>query len=677
MFRIVAVLLSLSPILIGEAICRLAGYGGYPPVLKKMKEYRGTQYVGTFQPGINTFFWQNLSTTGSMEEHVFVTPKPKGRTRIMTFGGSAMRGFPQPKPLVSTSFLEAMLKDLWPGRDLEVLNFGTTAVASFPVMYILDEALEYEPDLVIIYSGNNEFYGACGVASLHAFGQSTWTMKAARAFRKTGLGQWFADVRTRQAPEAAPADDDRAKSLMECVIADGRIGPDDARRAAAADNLRNHLTTMVAACTARDVPVIICTLPANERDMAPLGRDLEPTLDAAALKRFEASLADAVRLMPTSPAEAIKPLEDAVSLDPQHARAHHLLGRCLTALGRDDDALSHYKRALELDPMPWRAPGTLSDVVRRVANDGGAILCDLEADFREASPGGATGWELMDDHVHPTLRGQALIAESLIKRMSQLTGPLRVDRATAAQQPTWDVYAKRLGENEYDRFGVEHRMRTLFRAPFYAESNPEALARSERLCAEYEKGFSESEIEAIRYWQKPETHSGGFRPITGFVGAVLMSEGQFEKADRILSIARRSVAEYSLWNLELTWRELMARRRLRSELSADDIALAKAMIDDGETMYRATGVRNAELSRHLGLVYHLVGDHTRAIPDLNTALKSVVDMSGFEVVQALVDSLVRTGQTDSAIRVLKSPVKDPRLSQACQTLLMRLQSSGS
>lgn len=673
LFRIVAVTLSLSPILIGEMSCRFAGYGGYPPVLKRMKAYRGTQYVGTFQPGLNTFFWQNLSATGGMEEHVFVTPKPKGRTRIMTFGGSAMRGFPQPRPLVSTSFLHAMLEDVWPDRDVEVLNFGTTAVASFPVMYILDEALEYEPDLVIIYSGNNEFYGACGVASLHAFGQSTWSMQAARAMRKTGLGQWIAEVSTRKTA-AAPADSKQAKSLMETVIADGQIGPDDARRAAAADNLRNHLTSMVEACRSRGVPVIICTLPANERDMAPLGKDFELPPDESESKRFVESLAIAERLVIETPADAVAPFEAALSLNPRHARAHFKLARCYSALGRDDDALANYVRAQELDPMPWRAPGSLSAVVRDVAADRGAILCDLVRTFRSASPGGAIGWELMDDHVHPTLRGQALIAESLVNCMTQLPGNVRVDPAAIEKLSGWKTYAKALGENEYDRFGVQHRMRTLFRAPFYAESNPDALARAERLCVEYQTGFSESELNAIKYWQDPQTHSGGFRPITGFVGAVQMSEGQFEKADRVLSIARRSVAEYSLWNLELTWRVLMARRRLHASLTPADIELAKEMIEDGETMYRATGIRSLELCRHLGLAYHLIGDYNRAVKDLKKALEFVVDMTGFEVVQGLVDSLVRTGQADKAIRVLNSPVKDPQLAQACRSLLMRLQS---
>lgn len=675
LFRLIALSLALSPVLIGEVICRIAGYGGYPPVFKALRTYHGEQYVGTYQPGINTFFWQNLSSTGSMEEQVFLSPRPKGVTRIMAFGGSAMRGFPQPPTLVSTSFLRAMLTDLWPGRNVEVLNFGTTAIASFPVMHILEEAVEYEPDLVIIYSGNNEFYGADGVASLHSFGQSTFAMSTLRSLRATGLGQWITDVITsRQANTATAGSDGRQRSLMESVIADGQIGPDDVRRRHASMNLENHLTAMVNACHDRGIPVILCTLPVNERDMRPLGEDSPRELTGDEQKRLSELLGAAEAGLVDRPAESAKSARDAIAMSAGNARAHYLLGRSLMAQGQDAEALQQFRASVELDPMPWRAPPSLSDVVRRVASDHGAILCDLEKSFEAASPHSAIGWELMDDHVHPSLRGQALVAQTMLHAMTRLKPPLLVTDEAIAKLPKWDVYAAKLGANEFDQFGVEHRLRTLFRAPFYAHSNPEALARTEAHCAELLKGFTQSEIGAIEYWQKPETHSGGFRPITGFVGAVLLSEGKNEAADRLLSIARRCVPRYSLWNLELTWKMLTARRKLRNTPSAEDKSVIKEMIADGETMYRATGIRNAELCRHLGLAYHLQGDYQQAVTDLNTALQSVTDMSGFEVVQALVDSLIRTNQQERAIRVLRSSIQDPALAAACQKLLGQIES---
>ena len=66
------------------------------------------------------------------------------------------------------AFLQLMLQDAWPDRRVEVINLGTTAIASFPVLGITTEALDYEPDLVVVYTGHNEFFGTYGVASVAA-----------------------------------------------------------------------------------------------------------------------------------------------------------------------------------------------------------------------------------------------------------------------------------------------------------------------------------------------------------------------------------------------------------------------------------------------------------------------------------------------------------------------------
>jgi lysophospholipase L1-like esterase len=263
----------LVPLLVGEAVCRFKGYGGYPPVLQVLAKIGERTYIGTNQAGLSTFFLQNRTVPGSMEEQVFTMPRGPNTVRIFALGESAMRGYPQPTTLAATSFLQAMLSDAWPGRQVEVLNLGTTALASFPLMYFADEVLQYQPDLVIVYAGNNEFYGAHGVASVHAFGQSTTAMRLLRMARRSALAQWLTDLATR--PSAAPLrGSERLPTLMEQVIADNQIGPADARRGRAARNLENHLTYVVQQCRARGVPVLLCTLPANERDLAPIGDDV-------------------------------------------------------------------------------------------------------------------------------------------------------------------------------------------------------------------------------------------------------------------------------------------------------------------------------------------------------------------------------------------------------------------
>src|SRR5439155_15127526 len=111
---------------------------------------------------------------------------------------------------------------------------------------------------------NNEFYGAYGVASLHRAGTSPAGMRLVRAARGLGLGQWLEGLMAPPVSETAG----RALRVMEAVAGDRQIGPDDPLRRAAARTLRAHLAEMVALCGRRRVPVIVCTVPVNERGLA-------------------------------------------------------------------------------------------------------------------------------------------------------------------------------------------------------------------------------------------------------------------------------------------------------------------------------------------------------------------------------------------------------------------------
>ncbi|MCP4590361.1 MAG: hypothetical protein GY842_06440 [bacterium] len=668
-FRLIALGVPLVPLLIGEAICRCNGYGGYPPVLRVLGTHQGRTYVGSNQPGLSTFFFQNLTTPGSMEEQVFTVPKEPDTVRIFMLGGSAARGYPHLRMLAASSFLETMLGDLWPERQVEVLNLGTTAIASFPVMYILDEVLRLDPDLVILYSGNNEFYGAHGVASVHSFGSSTTAMRVFRFARRFALVQWLTDVATR--PEGKPGSGEDTRPLMERVIADQQLGPDDRRRTAAADNLENHLTRMAHACRNARVPVVVCTLPANERDLAPIGEDVSAPLPEQERARFENLLEQGRATLNADAEMALAAFDSARSLDEHSAALHFWRGRSLTALDRHAEASEEYTQAKDLDTMPWRAPNSLNEAVRRAAKDG-ALLCDLEAAFRQASPGGAIGWELMDDHVHPSLRGQALIAETLLRTMSKLAEPLHVDPAEAAKLSTWQTYVRRLGNSRFDRYGTAHRMVSLLRAPFYRRNNTAALERFEAICAKYEAQMSPAELDAVRRWQNPHAHRGGHFPISAMVGEAAMAEGEYAEAERLLVIAQRAVPPYSIWRLRFSWKVLCCRGRLISYRTNADLDLAREMIDLGETYMAVTGVAPAAVHRYVGLAANLLGRHEAAIAHLSVAARQVTAPEGFEVIRALADSLVSTDQLDRARRLLQSPVRHPDLRRQCRRFLAEI-----
>lgn len=76
---------------------------------------------------------------------------PKGRRlRVLLFGGSNTQGFPE-------GHLEQSLNRRAPEPGYEVINLGRAGYGSERVRILVRQARVLEPDIVVIYSGHNEF----------------------------------------------------------------------------------------------------------------------------------------------------------------------------------------------------------------------------------------------------------------------------------------------------------------------------------------------------------------------------------------------------------------------------------------------------------------------------------------------------------------------------------------
>ena len=77
--------------------------------------------------------------------------------RIFCLGGSTVQGRPYSVETSFTTWLELNIRAALPGTDSEVINCGGISYASYRLVPIMQELLNYEPDLFIIYTGHNEF----------------------------------------------------------------------------------------------------------------------------------------------------------------------------------------------------------------------------------------------------------------------------------------------------------------------------------------------------------------------------------------------------------------------------------------------------------------------------------------------------------------------------------------
>ena len=79
--------------------------------------------------------------------------------RIFCLGESTMAGFPYDFHATAPSFLADRLQQMFPEDTIEVINVGLSAIGSYVILDFLRELAEYSPDLFIVYTGHNEFYG--------------------------------------------------------------------------------------------------------------------------------------------------------------------------------------------------------------------------------------------------------------------------------------------------------------------------------------------------------------------------------------------------------------------------------------------------------------------------------------------------------------------------------------
>lgn len=635
-----------------EGGLRLAGYGGYPRTFEHVGRLPdGSTVVMTSHAGPGSYFFANRSRAGSLEPDALIDPKPAGTFRVFVVGASAAKGSPYMPPLTAACLLEQMLGEVWPEREVEVINLGTTAVASYPVLGLMTEALDYEPDLVIVYAGNNEYYGAYGVASLHSAGRSPGMIRLIRWTRSLAIAQ-FLDRALRH--EASAGD----QTLMEAMVGQASIGPGDPARAAAERNLEAFIGDMIDRCRGRGVPVIVCTPPCNERGLAPLGGPVVAGLDEQRAAAVRERLAWGAATVEIDPEAVEAAMTELLGAHPSLATGHYMLGRALERLGMTDRAGAAFGSAVDLDPMPWRPPSGSIAAIRRAAEARAAVICDLRGAFRQASPGGSTGWELMDDHVHPSIAGQELIARTLVRTIAAMPGGLAIPAERVAALPDPQTTLDRAGWNPYDHFAAAHAMRTLGEIGFYKASNPEFFGRFDGTCRGLIADEPTEVVSQVMAWLDPSTHQGGHRPISGMVGRAMFGLGRYEEADRLFDVARRAVAPYESWELQYTYSMLLARQNHAGSLTERDLDIAREAVAHGAFLCSLGTTASGGAERYTGELLQMCGDDAGSIVYLGKARLRLPAPDRVLADTSLVNAYLRTGQPDRAAAVVREGLQE-------------------
>ncbi len=459
-FFVITLLTPVIAVFLLEVLLRVFRYG--PDLsLFKTEAVAGKPYL-VMNPDVKARYFSSVQFSPTTSMDYFQVPKPPGTYRIFCLGASTTVGFPYGYCGAYSSFLRDRLYLTFPRRSVEIVNLGMTATNSYTVNDLASEIMAYQPDLLIVETGHNEFYGAFGIASHESLGSHRWLIKL---YLKMIHVRTFLLLRDAFQAIVGVFSSQHAGSpgtMMERLAVGHEIQRGSPEYKQGLDNFRANLRELTELCVSQNVPVILSTQVSNLRDLPPFVSEVRSDSSTPGWRVVHGLFGSGMsQLSKGKPDSALSLFAAAMMMDSTRADLHYWAAKCLDTLGRKLEALKEYRAARDLDMLRFRASSDFNAVIRSMADNRKVFLADMVRKFKANSPDSLVGDNLILEHLHPNLRGYFLMAKEYAEVMQT--------HSLLAPAPDWykdhDVPDNQLWAakpvTEVDERAAERRIRIL------------------------------------------------------------------------------------------------------------------------------------------------------------------------------------------------------------------------
>lgn len=356
----------------------------------------------------------------------FLRDKPVDLTRIFVVGGSAAYGFPATEEYGFSGYLRRALNIAYPGK-FEVINAAGMSFGSHRVLDVLKDVILHEPDIVIIYSGNNEYVEQNVLqevkktpSNLEKIGSMFDNTDIYRALR---FALFKVSPRTFQTQIKQDITDIRSNPR----VSRGNIGRSSRTDSTIQENYRKNIKKMIEFLGQHGIDVVVTTVPVDIGGWIPESGLPKFANQNAAQQWIElTNLRDEAFKKGDLALEA-EYLRKTLEITPDNPGMSFNYGKVLWMLGRYDLSYQQLVRAKDLDVRPIRALSSFNQVVRNVVDEkNGIFLADLEDKIRELYLQGQ-GKNIFLDYCHLTETGHKLVAQWLLETISKIITSQKLD----------------------------------------------------------------------------------------------------------------------------------------------------------------------------------------------------------------------------------------------------------
>ncbi|MCG6914563.1 tetratricopeptide repeat protein [bacterium BMS3Abin03] len=340
-------------------------------------------------------YFYNTKTIPFSNQDVFDAEKKPNSFRVFVLGGSSAAGYPF-SPLGSFSrYIRDRLKLLYPSSEIEVVNLSMTAINSYTIRDLFPGVLEQKPDLILIYAGHNEYYGALGVGSMESLGTSRQMVNLLLYLNRFKTVELLRNT-IQWAMKLISSGDKPSGTLMSRMAKEQSIAFDTETYEDGIFQFEGNMRDVLNMAKEKNVPVILSTLTSNLKDRPP----------------FISIKTDGFPTANTIYTEAKEELK----------------------AGNNKVADSLFRYAKDLDALRFRAPEKMNKVITLLSNEYKLPLVNVDSGFASISPDGIVGNNLMTDHLHPTLNGYLYLGKLFFKKMEQANLLPKSERADLSDE---------------------------------------------------------------------------------------------------------------------------------------------------------------------------------------------------------------------------------------------------
>ena len=405
----------------------LVGFAGNIPLFVEKRRSDGTLVFRTAKNKLALFNPQE-----------FPKVKASNSYRIFCMGGSTTFGRPYNDDVSFCGWLRAFLNAAEPAVQWEVINAGGVSYASYRVARLMEEVAKYQPDLFIVYSGQNEFLEQRSYGRLVDLPE--WVLQANAVLSGTRIYTVMNELidmtrsRLRQKSNGTDMLADEVNDILTHTAGPTTYHRDDELKQQVLRHYRFNLERMVKIARAADADILFVIPAVNLKDMSPFKSEHMEGLSDETLNNWEKLYQQGITHYKDGRfSEALDNYRQAMAIDDRYAELHYRIGQTLFSLHRYDEAEQAFWRAVDEDIAPLRMLSTMPDLITDVANRYHVPLVNyqqiLRGTYLREYGHAVFGKEYFLDHVHTNIEGYRLLGLALLDQL--------IEQRVVSPTPTW------------------------------------------------------------------------------------------------------------------------------------------------------------------------------------------------------------------------------------------------